>query len=164
VNEDSENYVKTTYVFLADELDKALSDNDAAREDVVTARVVSVSYGVTQLPTNPPPHDWHITGAVTVERNDISDGPATLLNYTDESVRDSYGKHTPASLNRDGVEIINRAIDNYIAGGNPSLVFRLDNGAVSPVPTALDPIVFQWEPCMVLHIVVKKDIEVPDPF
>lgn len=164
VSSTTTSFVVPTSVFLADEINAALSDNDVAREDIVTVRVVSASYGVTGFTAPTPPHDWHITGSVTVERYDISDGPETLLNYTDEFVQDEYGKRIPASLNLAGVEIINRALDDFIAGGNPVLVFKLDNSSVSPVPSTPDPIVFQWKPCVVLHIVTKKDIQVPDPF
>ena len=164
VNSEAASFVVPTSVFLADELNAALSDNDAAREDVVTARIVSLSYGVTEFTVPVSLHDWHVTGILTVERNDIADGPDTLLNYTDESVMDAYGKRIPAHLNRAGVEIVNRALDDFLAGGNPVLVFKLNNDTVSPVPTALDPILFQWKPCIVMHIVTKKDIQVPDPF
>ena len=164
VSSGTASFVVPASVYLADEINPALSDNDVAREDIVTVRVVSASYGVTGFTAPSPPHDWHITGSVSVERYDVDDGPATLLNYTDESVQDAYGKHIPASLNTDGVEIVNRALDDFIAGGNPVLVFKLNNDAVSPAPSSADQIVFSWKPCVVLHIVTKKDIQVPDPF
>jgi hypothetical protein len=109
-------------------------------------------------------HDWEITGSVTVERQDVTDGPDTLLNYTDQSVEGALGVKIPASLNESGVNLINRALDDFIAGGNPVLVFKVLNGGVDPAPSPADHIVFQWEPCLVTHIVVKKDVEVPDPF
>ncbi|MGD1049069.1 MAG: hypothetical protein ABR899_10025 [Candidatus Krumholzibacteriaceae bacterium] len=164
VSSQSASFTVPTSVFLADEINSALNDNNAALEDVVTARIVSLSYGVTGFTPPASPHDWQITGAVTVERNDISDGPDTLLSYTDESVENAYGKRIPAKLNKDGVDIVNRAIDAYIAGGNPVLIFTLVNGSVNPAPSALDPVMFQWRPCLVLHIITQKDTQVPDPF
>jgi hypothetical protein len=164
VDSPTASFVVPATVSLADEINPALSDNDVAREDIVTVRVVSASYGVTAFTAPTPPHDWHITGSISVERDDITDGPATLLDYTSESVQDAYGKHIPAHLNTDGVEIVNRALDDYIAGGNPVLRFKLNNDTVSPVPSSADRIVFEWKPCIVLHIVTKKDINVPDPF
>jgi len=155
------NFEETAVVFLADDLNEVLGDNDAAREDIVTARIVSLSYSVTQFSHT---HDWDITGAVTVERQDVADGPDTLLNYTDQSVEGALGVRIPASLNEDGVALVNRALDAFLAGGNPVLVFKVVNGGANPPPSVSDHIVFQWEPCLVTHIVVKKDIEVPDPF
>ena len=155
------NFEEAAVVFLADDLNEVLGDNDAAREDIVTARIVSLSYSVTQFSHIP---DWDITGAVTVERQDVTDGPDTLLNYTDQSVQGALGVKIPANLNEDGVGVLNRALDDFIAGGNPVLIFKVVNGGVNPPPSVSDRIVFQWEPCLVTHIVVKKDIEVPDPF
>jgi hypothetical protein len=161
IDSQSASFSEAAQVWLSDNLNQVLDDNDASREDIVTARVVSLSYSVTQFSQA---HDWDITGAVTVERGDVTDGPATLLNYTDQSVQDALGVRIPASLNEDGVSVVNRALDDFIAGGNPILVFKVNNGGVNPVPSASDHIVFQWQPCLVTHIVVKKDIEVPDPF
>jgi hypothetical protein len=165
VNSSSASFVSSpAAVFISDEINSTLEDNDVSREDIVTARIVSATYGVTQFTTPVSLHDWHITGSVTVERNDIADGPAALLNYTDQSVMEAYGKKIAASLNEAGVDIVNRAIDAYIAGGNPVLVFKLSNTSVTPTPTAPDPIVFQWQPCVTMHIVTKKSMQVPDPF
>lgn len=161
IESQSTSFSEAAVIWLADDLNEVLNDNDAAREDIVTARIVSLSYSVTQFSHT---HDWDITGAVTVERQDVADGPDTLLNYTDQSVEGALGVRIPASLNEDGVGLINRALDAFIAGGNPVLVFRVMNGGVAPPPSPADHIVFQWEPCLVTHIVVKKDIEVPDPF
>jgi len=161
IESQSTDFSEMAVIWLSDDLNEALDDNDAAREDIVTARIVSLSYGVTQFSHT---HDWDITGAVTVERQDVTDGPDTLLNYTDQSVQDALGVRIPADLNESGVSIVNRALDDFIAGGNPVLIFRVLNGNVEPPPSGSDHIVFQWEPCLVTHIVVKKDVEVPDPF
>ncbi|MDD4858286.1 MAG: hypothetical protein PHD74_09315, partial [Candidatus Krumholzibacteria bacterium] len=87
-------------VFLADEIGSTLDDNDAAREDIVTARIVSLSYRVTEFDQTT---DWAITGSITVERQDVSDGPGTLIDYIDQSVQEALAKKIQASLNEDGV-------------------------------------------------------------
>ncbi len=148
-------------IYFTDELNMILQDNDVTRTDIVSARIVSVSYGVTQFAGG---HDWLITGAVTVERLDVSDGPATLLEYTSVSVQEALGKRIPASVTAEGAAVINRALEAFIAGGNPVLRFTVSNTGVTPTPSALDRIVFTWEPCLVAQIVVKQDVEVPDPF
>ena len=65
----------------------------------MSARLVSASYGVTEFP----PHaDWVITGAITVERKDVADGPDTLWNYTSVSVSARSARSCRGS-NSDGV-------------------------------------------------------------
>jgi len=156
------SFQKTAVVHLADDLKQVLSDTGiAARKDIVTARIVSLSYSVTQFS-----HflDWEITGAVMVELQGGTDGPDTLFNYKDQSVEGAVGVRIPADLNADGVDLINGALDDFIHGGNPVLIFTVKNREVKPAPRVSDHIRFQWEPCLVTHIVVKKDLEVPDPF
>jgi len=154
-------FASTVIVDYAMEIDQALEDNDVSRSDIVSARIVSVSYGATQFNQS---HDWNISGAVNVRRIDVQDGPAAVFDYTSQSVADALGKTIPAVLNPDGVAILNRALDAYVAGGNPILEFELANGGVSPTPSQLNPIIFSWKSCVVTQIVTKKDIDVPDPF
>lgn len=154
-------FANSVIVDYASEIDQALQDNDVSRSDIVIARIVSVSYGVTSFAQS---HDWEISGAINVRRIDVSDGPAALFDYTSQSVSDALGKTIPANLNPGGVAILNRALDAFVAGGNPILEFEVANAGVSPVPTQLNPIMFDWRSCVVTQIVTKKDLQVPDPF
>jgi hypothetical protein len=161
VNEQAASFVLTAYVDLANTLSEALLDNDASREDIVSARIVSMTYGVTAFDQS---HDWMTTGSLTVERYDKTDGPYTILEYTSQSVQEALGKKIPANLNSDGVGVINRALEDYVAGENPTLIFKFNNVSVSPLPSASDPIVFTWQPCLMTQVVVATDTDVPDPF
>jgi hypothetical protein len=154
-------FVTPATVDYGNEINQALEDNNVSREDIVTARVVSASYGVTSFSQT---HDWQVSGAITVERNDKSDGPSTLINYTDQSIADALGKMLPVDLNSDGVGLLDRALSDFIAGGDPILTLKVNNGGVSPLPSVSDPIRFTWQACIVVHIVTKKDMQVPDPF
>ncbi len=157
----SVSFVTPATVDYAAEINKILDDNDISREDLVSARLVSATYGVTDFPTHA---DWIITGEITVERNDIADGPFTLWEYTSVSVAATLGKKIPAVLNEDGVGVLNRALADFIAGGSPVLTFKVVNSGVTPAPSVPDPLQFSWNGCIVVDFVAKTDISVPDPF
>jgi hypothetical protein len=168
VNETSESTeFLWTDVFLADQINQALEDNDLKSEEIVTVRVMSASYGVTAF-THPYPvsHDWTISGEITVERVDIADGPGTLLAYASRSVEGALGKSYPAALDTAGVGIVNRALDDYLDGVTPPPVLRIrmNYTSVDPTPTGPDPIVFDWQTCLKMHIVAQKKMDFPDPF
>ena len=157
----SETFVTPATVDYAEQINRILEDNDVSREDLVSARLVSASYGVTSFPAHA---DWAISGAVTVQREDVSDGPDTLYAYTSLSVAGALGKTLPAILNGAGVGVLNRALADFIAGENPVLTFEVINSGVSPTPSEGDPLVFEWNGCIVIDIVAKSEVEVPDPF
>ena len=70
----------------------------------------------------------------------------------------------PAKLHEDGVDVLNQALDQYIAGTHsPRLVFIIDNGDVDPEPSSNDNIVFNWKSGLEIHVVVQQEFEVPDP-
>ncbi len=155
------SFVTPATVDYAAEINEILDDNDISREDLVSARLVSASYGVTDFPTH---DDWNITGSITVERNDIADGPSTLWEYTSVSVQGALGKKIPAVLNEDGVGVLNRALADFIAGGSPVLTFKVVNSGVTPAPSSGDRLLFTWNGCIVVDFVAKTDVEIPDPF
>jgi hypothetical protein len=152
-------------VWYADEINKILEDNDISRDDIVTARLVSANYGVTEFPDHP---DWLISGSVTIQREDSTRqedmDPNTLWSYQDLSVYAAIGKKIPAILNQEGVGVLNRALDDFLAGRNPVLTFRVENANVTPTPTTENRLIFKWKGCISVDIVAKSDIEVPDPF
>lgn len=157
----SVSFVTPATVDYAEKIGEILDDNGVSREDIVSARLVSASYGVSDFPDHV---DWIITGSITVERVDITDGPETLWDYTSVSVSAALGKKIPMILNGDGVGVLNRALDDFIAGGSPILTFKVDNSNVAPPPSESDPLRFVWNGCIVVDIVAKTDAEVPDPF
>jgi hypothetical protein len=163
-DQSSVSFVTPATVNYAAMLNEILDDNDISREDIVSARLVSASYGVTEFPTHA---DWLITGSITVQREDSTGTADTLANtlweYQGVSVSASLGKKIPMVLNSDGVGVLNRALGDFLAGGSPVLTFRVNNSGVAPAPSTSDHLVFAWQGCIVLDIVAKADIEVPDP-
>jgi hypothetical protein len=76
---------------------------------------VSASYKVTDFDTTH--HDWLITGSLVVHREDVPDGPATLLSYASQSVEEALGQRIKADLDEAGVALINRAFADYYRRG-----------------------------------------------
>lgn len=145
----------------AEELNMILEDNDVSREDIVAAHLVSASYAVTSFSHT---HDWTIAGAMTVKREDILASTAeTLWNYTGQSVQGALDAEVPVSFEAGGVAVINGALADFIAGGNPVLTFTVENSDVSPPPSVADPIQFEWRACITIQVVTRSDVEVPDP-
>jgi hypothetical protein len=159
-NHQSETFTTPQTINLAEKLDEALAENDLNREDIVRGAMIVATYEVT----DPPAHNWTLTGAITVERTDIVEGPETVIDYSGLSLADAYGAPVFADLNEDGVNLINDAIDDYIAGQNPVLLFKVENGDCSPSPSAQDQLVFEWEACVLYYAVVAETLAVPDPF
>jgi len=153
---ETENFVTPDTVDYGAEIEKILVENGVSRSDIAYAFLVSASYGVTDFSHT---HDWDISGYVTVEREDIVDGPDTLLNYTDESVEAALGVHIPADLNPKGVAIVDRALEDFISGIKPVLIFTVHNGSVTTDPSPADPIVFDWEACIVIQVITQEELE-----
>lgn len=161
-DEDSATFVTPAVLDYGSEIEEILEENDVSRSDIKRALVVSGSYGVTDFSHT---HDWVIGGYISVERLDISDGPATIVNYSSQSVQAALGIMIPADLNGAGVALLNRALADFIAGSNPILRFEVHNGSVGPTPPdAQDRMIFDWKGCIVIHVVVSQELDVPDPF
>ncbi len=161
-DQDTVSFVLPVMVDYASELDSILRDNGVEREDLVSAHLVNVLYGITSFDQT---HDWTISGEITVERFDIADGPATLVDYAGYSISDTtVGIETSLGLNSAGVGVMNRALSAFLADSLPVLIFTVNNSGVSPTPSKTDRIIFDWKACVSMQIVTKADIEVPDPF
>jgi len=158
---DSPVYSTPAVVNYANEIDMILQDNDVDRGDIKKAVVTNAWYRVTDFNQG---HDWLITGQITVARNDIPSGTAALIEYTNQSVGEALGVTVPATLNGDGVSMLNQALTDYINWGNPILTFTVVSGGVTPAPAADDPMIFGWEACIKMQIVVEEDVDLPELF
>lgn len=141
-------------------LDK-LEDFRADLEDVKSITVVAGEYKTT-MPSKAP-HDWTITGKVTVRRQDdpmgpVTDGPADFVNLTSQSLWSAKGKPIPASLNSAGVALINRALDDLLEGGNPRLIVEMVSDNIVPAPSPSDPLKFNWLAMVTFQAVVDVDM------
>lgn len=157
---ETETFTTPETLDLAEELDQALDDAGVDRDQIVRGGMIAATFEVT----DPPAHDWTLTGGITVERTDIVDGPETIIHYTSQSLMDAYGAPVLADLDEDGVDLINDAIDDYIAGGSPVLLFKVVNGDCDPNPSGSDRLVFDWEACVLYYAVIVDTLNLPDPF
>lgn len=154
----TENYTTPAVIELGEDLDSLLADNDVSRDQLVDAFLVSGFYEVKEFSHT---HDWKISGIIAVERIDITGvGPDTLIVYTELELKDALGDKRPVMLHKDGVAIVNQAMDDYIAGGNPVLQLTVVNGDVEPPPNAGDPLSFTWDACLNVQLIVTIDTEV----
>lgn len=158
-NHDSEEFTTPVTIDYAERIDDILEDNDLGRSDIKRAKVMSATYQVTDFDHT---HDWSISGYITVE-NLTGGGPETVVNYTDQSLIAAQPAPVTASLDADGVLVINQALQDYLDGGYPTLRFTVQNGSVDPSPSPSDPIVFTWEACIKIHVSYQEELEVPDP-
>lgn len=156
----SETFTTPYAIDLAQELDQALDDNGLEREQLVRGAMIVATYTVTDAPA----HDWTIGGSITVERTDVVEGPEPVIDYASQSLMAAYGDTILADLNEDGVNLINDAIDDYIAGQNPMLLFKVQNGDCSPTPSESDRLIFEWEACVLYYAVIAETLSVVDPF
>jgi hypothetical protein len=161
-NEDSANWNHPVPVNYAEQIDEILADNGLNRTDINLAKVKKATYTVLDFSHT---HDWNVSGTITVERVDKPQGPFALVNYTDQSLEAALGVDIPAELNEDGVDLLNEALQDYIDGMQhafPELIFEVVNDGVSPEPTFQDPIVFDWEACIHIQVVVDEEVTLPD--
>ncbi len=157
-----ENYTTPTILELGEGLDSLLVDNEVSRDQLVDAFLVSGYYEVSQFTHT---HDWVIGGIITIERLDITGvGPDTLIVYPEISLEDKLGDKTRVDLHEDGVAIVNQAMDDYIAGANPTLQLTVVSGEVGPTsPTVSDPLDFIWEACLNVQVIVRVATETVVP-
>jgi hypothetical protein len=144
----------------ADQVYKMLDKYDSKIKDIKSINVVSGTYRVAR-PSNAT-HDWVISSAVTVRRQDdpmgpVTDGPATFVNMTDQSLRAAQGAPIYADLNSAGVALIKRALDDLLLGQDPRLILQMEGGTITPTPTPSDPLSFSWRATVTFQVVIQKN-------
>lgn len=160
-NETGADNPETAVVDLADEIRDILTENEVSLSDIDDAFVTSVHYGVTSFDQA---HDWTISGAISVRRVDLGGSFTPIANYTSVSVQGSLGQKIPAPLEQAGVDVINAALDDFLAGADPVLEFQVQSGTIAPTPSAPDPMIFEWRAWLAVQLITTETVEVPDPF
>jgi hypothetical protein len=145
---------------IAGEVDAALADTDYSRADIADAYFNGASYGVIKFSHS---HDWEIGGAVYVQRLDLGGPEVEILSYPPVSVQAALGSKTAAPLTPAGVDVINQALKDFVAGGNPVLRFVTRNESVTPAPGPSDTIEFTWRVWVQYQIVVVETADIFDP-
>jgi hypothetical protein len=129
----------------------------ATLDDIDDISMVSATYKLASLKNTD--HDWLFSGDVYVSRADVADGPELLISFSDESVDGLKGKPASANLNSAGVELINRALDDLLGGGDPQVKIELVDESFSPEPSESDPLQAVWLACVEFQAVVNVSSE-----
>ncbi len=156
---EGENYTTPDTLEIGEELDSLLADNSISKDQILNAFLVSVHYEIRECALT---DNWELEGAITIERDDISDGPDTLIAYTELIVApETVGEKVQGDLNAEGVGILNRAIDDYLAGMSPViLILKVVSGGVDPSPTEGNPLEFTWEACLYMQVIYQLEMQV----
>jgi hypothetical protein len=157
-NETTEQWTEPAIIDIGQEVRDILEDNGYDESDIKGAHMTSVHYGVTSFSQA---HDWDISGEITVTYNGNTQ---TILNYTLQSVQAALGKKIPATLEEPGVDLVNQALDDFVAGQNPILTFTINNGSTTPPPSGGDPMIFDWRAWLAIQIILSQEVTIPDPF
>ena len=136
----------------------ALERQHVKIEDVQTITKVTGAYKVSR--PSKAGHDWVITGNVTISRQDDpmsppTSGPSPFIDMFNQSLRAAKSKPVGASLNAEGVALVNRALAGLLEGMDPRLVIAMNSSSIVPPPSPSDPLDFQWLAEVTFQAVVK---------
>jgi hypothetical protein len=142
-------------------LEAKLEQHGRGKKDVKSIHMVSATFKTISVK----PHDWTVTGDIDIARQDdpdgpITDGPASLVVFEDQSLKDLRGRPTDADLLSDGVDLVDRALESLLNDEDPRLILLVENETVSPTPSPSDPMEFKVRVCVNFQMVVdlgKKD-------
>lgn len=161
-NETGADTPETALVDVGAEIWQILEDNGYSASDIEDAFVTSVSYGVTSFDQA---HDWVLSGAISVRRFDGGPGPwEPIVTYESQSVAGALGQKIAAPLDQAGVDVVNQALDDFLAGAYPVLEFRVQHSTIVPLPSPIDPMVFDWRAWFNIQLVGSESFAIPDPF
>jgi hypothetical protein len=140
-----------------EKLMSALERQHFKLEDVQTITMVSGAYKVSKPSTAP--HDWVITGTVSISRQDDPNGPVTsaspFINVFDQSLRAAKSRPVRANLNTEGVALVNRALAGLLEGMDPRLIITMNSSSIVPPPSTADPLEFKWLAEVTFQAVIK---------
>jgi len=161
-NEQSETFTKDAVVDLAAEVLDILKKAGYTQADLIAAKLIGGTYEITQYTDK---EIWDISGSVTVTRLDIPSVPKLLYSYTTQEVSPTeVGITYKMELDPDGVDVLNKGLDDFVNGGNARFRVQVNNGDVNPSPSGTKPLVFTWKACIRLYVIILEEVEVPDPF
>jgi hypothetical protein len=153
-NETSAVWNHPAAVDVGQEIREILHTNGYEDADLKGAHVTSMHYGVVDFSQT---HDWTITGSITVT---YKGNTQTVPDYTSQSVQAALGRSDSrhAAVRRRG--LINAALQDFVDGQNPVLVFRIDNGSTTPAPSVVDPMQFVWRAWLTIQVILKQKVTV----
>ncbi|HEX6790783.1 MAG TPA: hypothetical protein VF247_05700 [Candidatus Krumholzibacteria bacterium] len=159
-NETTSSWTEAAVIDVASQIRDVLEENGYTQDDLKSAHLTSVSYGVTAFFYQP--HDWSISGSIRVSADGGASQP--VLSYASQSVQAALDKKISPSLQTAGVDVVNGALDDFVQGANPVLGFVIQNLGTTPTPSVDDPMVFTWRAWLAIQVVIDQEVKVFDPF
>jgi hypothetical protein len=143
-------------------LEDILEDNGAKLSDIQSITMVAGEYKVA-MPSMAA-HDWTVSGVVTMRRQDdpmgpVTEGPATFVNMTSQSLIAAKVKPIPADLNSAGVAVVNHALTDLKNGGDPRLIVEMVSDNIVPAPSPSDPLEFSWLAQVTFQVVINVKVK-----
>jgi hypothetical protein len=143
-------------------LEDILEDNGAKLSDIQSITMVAGEYKVA-MPSMAA-HDWTVSGVVTMRRQDdpmgpVTEGPATFVNMTSQSLIAAKAKPIPADLNSAGVAVVNHALTDLKNGGDPRLIVEMVSDNIVPAPSPSDPLEFSWLAQVTFQVVINVKVK-----
>jgi hypothetical protein len=168
-NHDSENYTDETVTFddsFFDDLDAILADNDMTKDDIEAVSVVGVFYQVTDGPTAPPAPatNWTVSGRIWIQ---VDGGPLVLIaEYQPIVLTGPMTDPVAIDTNDAGLAALDAALEDYLAGGYPTIVFWADRetGDIDPTPTGVSPFIMEWNGCVSMEVDFVEEYDIYDLF
>lgn len=158
-NEITGVWTQSAVIDVAGQIRDILEDNGYDQDDLKSAHITSVSYGVTAFDQA---HDWVISGTIRVAEQ--GGAPQPVLNYTSQSVQDALGEKISAPLVQAGVDVVNGVLEDFVQGSDPVLLFSINNTSTVPAPSAGDPMAFTWRAWLAIQVIIDQEVKVFDPF
>lgn len=138
-----------------DVLERKLKEHGRGKRDVKSIHMVSATFKTIQVK----PHDWNVDAEIDIARQDtpagsFEDGPAPLVVFENQSLKELKGQPTDADLLSDGVALVNRALASLLHEEDPRLILLIENESVTPTPSTADPMVLKIRVCVKFQMVV----------
>jgi hypothetical protein len=138
-----------------DVLERKLAQHNKGKKDVKSIHMVSATFKTTQVK----PHDWNVDAEIQIARQDdpngaYDDGPAPLVVFEDQSLKELRGRPTDADLLVEGVDLVDRALESLLVDEDPRLILLVENETVTPTPSEADPMRFKCLVCVKFQFVI----------
>jgi len=134
-----------------DQLEKALAKSGKKSTDVKSIHMIGATFSTMSVS----PKDATATADITIARQDVSDGPAAFVSFNNTVLKNLQGRPTDATMDASGVALVDRALADLLAGGDPTLVLTVNNETITPTPTVDAPLDFKVRVNVTFQAVVR---------
>jgi hypothetical protein len=156
------NEYRTTGTFESEVVCEDFADDILAwldANDITYSDICSIFMSGGRIVLNEPynGHPWDITSKTNLRRDDIHDTGGNnpfLRTQTVTIPSDVDGDGYMPRFYHRGVRKVNRALEDLVAGRDPILTVTMKNTDVDPEPSVSDPLVFSWDACISVVVVV----------